>query len=341
MEWSEVKVNAKERFHGACRVCPVCNGIACAGEVPGMGGVGTGMGFRNNISALADIKLNLRTVHRVNSPFLTATLFGHDLSMPVLAAAIGGTAMNMKADLSEAEYSSAVVSGAIQAGVLAMTGDGPKQEVFDGGIAAIKKEQGRGITIIKPREPERIVKLANEAAQAGAVAFGIDIDAAALVNMTRMGQPVGPKSFAELEYIKRNTRIPFIVKGIMTVDDALACVEAGVDAIVVSNHGGRSLDHTPGTAEVLPAIAKAVQGRLVVMADGGVRSGIDVLKMLALGAEFVLIGRPIIVGAVGGAAMGVKVVMDRIASELKTAMILTGTSDVRSVSSRVIYPPAW
>ena len=341
MEWTEVKANAKERFHGACRVCPVCNGVACAGEVPGMGGIGTGMGFRNNVSALADIKLNLRTVHRVNAPFLAATLFGQDMSMPVLAAAIGGTAMNMKADLSEAEYSAAVISGSVQAGVLGMTGDGPKPEVFQGGIAAIAAEQGRGIPIIKPREPERIVQLANEAAQAGAVAFGIDIDAAALINMTRMGQPVGPKSFAELEFIKRNTKIPFIVKGIMTVDEALACVEAGVDAIVVSNHGGRAMDHTPGTAEVLPSIAKAVQGRLVVMVDGGVRTGTDVLKMLALGAEFVLIGRPVIIGAVGGGAEGVKMVMNRIADELRTAMILTGTSDVRSVSSRVIYPPAW
>ncbi len=113
-----------------------------------------------------------------------------------------------------------------------MTGDGPKPEVYQGGLAAIRAEQGRGIPIIKPREPEQIVKLANEAAQAGAVAFGIDIDAAALINMTRMGQPVGPKSFAELEFIKRNTKIPFIVKGIMTVDEALACVEAGVDAML-------------------------------------------------------------------------------------------------------------
>ncbi len=252
------------------------------------------MGFRNNVNALAGIKLNLRTVHRVNAPNLSTALFGHELTMPVLAAAIGGTAMNMKSSMSEADYSAAVITGSVQAGVLGMTGDGPKPEVYQGGLAAIRAEQGRGIPIIKPREPEQIVKLANEAAQAGAVAFGIDIDAAALINMTRMGQPVGPKSFAELEFIKRNTKIPFIVKGIMTVDEALACVEAGVDAIVVSNHGGRALDHTPGTAEVLPGIAGAVQGRLVVMADGGVRSGVDVLKMLALGAEFVLVGRPVI-----------------------------------------------
>ena len=341
MEWSELKAKAKERFNGACRLCPVCNGVVCAGEVPGMGGVGTGMGFRNNVSALADIKLNLRTVHRVNSPIMATALFGQEMSMPVLAAAVGGTAMNMKCTMSEAEYSAAVVTGSVQSGVLAMTGDGPNPEVFQGGLAAIKAEQGKGIAIIKPRESERIVQLANEAAQAGAVAFGIDIDAAALINMTRAGQPVGPKSFIELEYIKRNTQIPFIVKGIMTVDDALACAEAGVDAIVVSNHGGRALDHTPGTAEVLPAIARAVQGRLVVMVDGGVRSGVDVLKMLALSAEFVLVGRPVIAGAVGGGAEGVKMVLDRLAAELRAAMVLTGTSDVRSVSSRAIYPPAW
>lgn len=341
MEWSEVRAAAKERFHGACRVCPVCNGVACSGEVPGMGGIGSGTGFHNNFRALADCKLNLRTVHRAHAPSMAATLFGHELRMPVLAAAIGGTAMNMKTTLSEAEYATAVVAGSCQAGVIGMTGDGPKPELFQEGLQAIKAEQGRGIPVIKPREPERIVKLANEAAEAGAIAFGIDIDAAALINMTRAGQPVGPKSLGELEYIKRNTKIPFIVKGIMTVDEALACVGAGVDAIVVSNHGGRALDHTPGTAEVLPSIAKAVNGRLVIMADGGVRSGVDVLKMLALGAEFVLIGRPVTIGAVGGGAEGVKMLMDKIAGELYAAMTLTGCADLRSISPRIIYPPLW
>ena len=103
MEWSELKANAKERFNGACRVCPVCNGIACAGEVPGMGGVGTGTAFRNNFNALADIKLNLRTVHRVNAPIVSTTLFGQELSMPVLAAAVGGTSVNMKCTMTDAE----------------------------------------------------------------------------------------------------------------------------------------------------------------------------------------------------------------------------------------------
>ena len=73
MEWSEVKAAARERFNGACRVCPICNGVACAGEVPGMGGIGSGAGFHNNFKALAEYKLNLRTVHRAHTPNMAAT----------------------------------------------------------------------------------------------------------------------------------------------------------------------------------------------------------------------------------------------------------------------------
>ena len=336
MDWATIKTQARKNFNGACRVCPICNGIACAGEMPGMGGVGTGAGFINNVKALAGIRLNLRTVHRVTEPCLKSELFGQTLSMPVLAAAIGGAGFNMKSTMTEEEYQAAVTSGSRQAGVIGMTGDGPK-ESFGAGLKAIQAEKGLVIPIIKPRHPERVVELAQEASLAGAIAFGMDIDAAALLNMIRSGQFVGPKTRADLAYIKSNTTIPFIVKGIMTPDDAEACVEAGVDAIVVSNHGGRSMDHTPGTAEVLPQIVKAVDKRLIIMVDGGVRSGSDVLKMLGLGANFILIGRPVTMGAIGGGAEGVKMVLDRFADELKVAMILTGSADVTKVSDKVIY----
>jgi isopentenyl diphosphate isomerase/L-lactate dehydrogenase-like FMN-dependent dehydrogenase len=165
----------------------------------------------------------------------------------------------------------------------------------------------------------------------------VDVDAAALINMTSAGQPVGPKSVADIRAIKQNTSIPFIVKGIMTVDDARACYEAGADALVVSNHGGRALDHTPGTAEVLPAIAEAVKGRITILVDGGIRSGSDVLKMLALGADAVLIGRPLATGAVGGGAAGVAMVLARLAAELQVAMLLTGTADVVDVPPEIIW----
>jgi isopentenyl diphosphate isomerase/L-lactate dehydrogenase-like FMN-dependent dehydrogenase len=337
MEWVEIRKAAKERFNGFCRLCPTCNGVVCAGEVPGMGGIGTGASFKNNVEALLRWRLNLRVVHGVKEPTLQCKLFGHDLAMPVLAAAIGGAAFNLGAkDMSEDEYQQVVVEGCVQAGTVGMTGDGPKPEFFLAGIKAIKSAGGKGIPIIKPREPEKIVELANQAADAGCIAFGVDVDAAALVNMTRAGQPVAPRTRAELEYVKRHTKIPFIAKGIMTVDEAEACVSAGIDAIVVSNHGGRALDHTPGTAEVLPEITQAVKGRILIMADGGVRTGSDVLKMLALGADIVLVGRPVTIGALGGGVEGVRQVMERIGSELRTAMLLTGSPSPDKVSRTVL-----
>lgn len=337
MDWSAVKQQAREKFRGSCRVCPVCNGVVCAGEVPGMGGLGTAASFRNNIEALANYKLNLRTLHQVTSPNLSRMLLGREMSVPVIAAAIGGIAMNMNGAMTEEDYCRAIVSGCRLAGVVGMTGDGPKPDVFVSGLQALTDNPGYAIPVIKPRHTEKIIELANQAAAAGALAFGVDVDAAALINMTNAGQPVGPKTQQDLATIKKHTSIPFIVKGIMTADEAERCAAAGVDAIVVTNHGGRALDHTPGTAEVLSSISAAVSGQLTILVDGGIRSGADILKMLALGADGVLVGRPLAIGAVGGGAEGVAFVINKLAAELRAAMVLTGVGDVSNVSPSVLW----
>ncbi len=84
MDWKEMRTIAREKFAGSCRVCPVCNGVACAGEVPGMGGQGTGASFKNNVLALEGYRLSLRTVHSVSDPKITCKIFGMDLAMPVI-----------------------------------------------------------------------------------------------------------------------------------------------------------------------------------------------------------------------------------------------------------------
>ena len=337
MDWKTLRASAREKFKGACRVCPVCNGIACAGEVPGMGGLGTGSAFCSNVQALATYRLNLRTIHEVRQAKTSCSLLGMTLDIPVIGAPIGGIGLNMNGALSEEEYTAAVVAGCRQAGTISMTGDGPRPEVFEAGLKAVRAAGGQGIPVIKPRSNQAIVELAKQAADAGAPAFGVDVDAAALVNMTNAGQPVGPKSPADLEYIKQNTPIPFIVKGIMTPEDAEACYQSGADAIVVSNHGGRALDGTPATAEVLPEIADIAKGRIVILVDGGIRSGTDVLKMLGLGADAVLIGRPLAVGAVGGGPEGVGMVLAKVAAELRAALLLTGTADVTDVNPEILW----
>ncbi|MBW2590751.1 MAG: alpha-hydroxy-acid oxidizing protein, partial [Deltaproteobacteria bacterium] len=133
------------------------------------------------------------------------------------------------------------------------------------------------------------------------------------------------------------TSMKFILKGIMTPDDAKLAVDVGASGIVVSNHGGRVLDHTPGVAEVLPNISKAVGGQITIMADGGIRSGGDVLKMLALGADAVMIGRPFSIAAIGGLQEGVEKYIDEIKSELIQSMILTGCNDIISVDKDILF----
>jgi isopentenyl diphosphate isomerase/L-lactate dehydrogenase-like FMN-dependent dehydrogenase len=122
----------------------------------------------------------------------------------------------------------------------------------------------------------------------------------------------------------------------MTVDEALLAIDIGAKAIVVSNHGGRVLDHTPGSAEVLAAIADKVKGKITILADGGIRNGYDALKMLALGADVVLTGRPIVRGAHGGGVEGVAVILSTMKNQLVEAMTLTGTASVRSVSRGIL-----
>jgi len=336
MDWKELREHAREKLKGFCRVCPHCDGRACAGEVPGMGGTGTGASFRANVEALAAYRLNLRTLHEAKNPDTSCRLFGQELAAPILAAPMTGVSYNMGGAISEREFIGMIMSGARQAGTMGMSGDGGDPEYYNSGLEAIAAEGGRGIPVIKPREQAAVSERMRRAEDAGAPAVGVDVDGAGLVTMALFGQPVGPKSAAELKELVAATRLPLIIKGIMTVDEALLCADAGVAAIVVSNHGGRILDHTPGAAEVLPAIARAVKGRLKILADGGVRSGVDVLKLLALGADAVLVGRPLVWGAFGGGAEGVRLVLDKYAGELKQAMILTGCASLAEIDEHIL-----
>jgi len=336
MNWQEIKKAAKDKLKPYCRVCPVCNGIACAGEVPGMGGIGTGSSFKANVEALNRIKLNLSTIHDVREPDTATEIFGQALSFPVMAAPITGTTYNMGGAITEEIYCEEVIAGCLMAGTIGWTGDGADPLMYGSGIEAIKKNNGKGIPIIKPRAQDEIIKRIRQAEEAQAVAVGVDIDGAGLITMALKGQPVSPKSPDEIEELVKSTTLPFILKGIMTLKEAEIAYNLGVKAIVVSNHGGRILDHTPGVAEVLPEIAEKLKGKITIIADGGVRSGVDVLKLLALGADAVLIGRPVVVAVFGGARQGLKLYFDNIKNELKQAMLLTGVGSVKNVPKTIL-----
>ncbi|SHO46253.1 alpha-hydroxy-acid oxidizing protein [Desulfopila aestuarii] len=332
----DVLDNARKLMKGYCRVCPVCDGRACAGEVPGMGGLGTASAFKANLEALGARRFNMRLVHEVKEPDTATTLLGKTLSMPVLAAPIGGVSFNMGGKVSEEEYIHSIVHGCLAKGTLGCTGDGVPDFIHQSGFDAIRAAGGLGIPFVKPWEDQELFDKLEKAQATGADIIGMDIDAAGLVTLRKMGRPVSPKSVAELKKIRAAVSGKFILKGVMTVEDALLAAEAGVDAIVVSNHGGRVLDFAPGAAEVLPKIASAVKGKMAILADGGVRSGGDVLKLLALGADAVMIGRPFSMAAVGGLKEGVELYLDKIMVELTQCMVLTGTESVAAVDPGIL-----
>ncbi|HRF90956.1 MAG TPA: alpha-hydroxy-acid oxidizing protein, partial [Desulfobacter postgatei] len=192
------------------------------------------------------------------------------------------------------------------------------------------------VPIFKPRAQDVLKRLIRMAEELGCPAVGVDLDGCGSTIMARHNQPVFRKSVKDIKELVQASSLPFIAKGIMTVEDAVSCADAGVRVVSVSNHGGRVLDATPGTAEVLPDIARQLKGQVIITADGGVRTGYDVLKMLALGADFVLLGRDIIRAAVGAGSLGVRIHMEHIQKILKKAMFMTGVSTVSDIDSSIL-----
>jgi isopentenyl diphosphate isomerase/L-lactate dehydrogenase-like FMN-dependent dehydrogenase len=292
-----------------------------------------------NFDSLARIKVNLRTIHEASEPNIACDFFGHLLKMPILIAPLAGMAANMGNAMDEREYYSHLVAGAKEVGSIAFTCDGYDPMFFNVGIEVLSKNQGWGVPTIKPRQQELLLSMIRRAEDCGVVAIASDIDSAGLVHMRRHGQPAGPWPFQIWEKTISQTKLPIILKGVMTVEEARLAVLAGAAGIVVSNHGGRVLDYTPGTAEVLPEIAGAVKGKIKILADGGVRSGVDVLKMLALGADAVLVGRPMSVIAVGGGQEGVRLLLNQYADQLRTAMLYTGCASLAEIKASILRMP--
>ncbi|MBQ9255677.1 MAG: alpha-hydroxy-acid oxidizing protein, partial [Acidaminococcaceae bacterium] len=170
----------------------------------------------------------------------------------------------------------------------------------------------------------------------GAFACAMDVDGAGLPFLKKLNTSAGSKSTEELAEIIRNAGLPFIVKGIMTVKGALKAKEAGASAIVVSNHGGRVLDQCPATAEVLPEIVDAVKGSMKILVDGGIRSGVDIFKALAIGADAVIIARPYVTAVYGAGAEGVHILTQKLAAELEDTMEMCGAHTLAEITRDMV-----
>ena len=165
MDYKDVLKSARENLNGSCKVCKVCNGIACSGEVPGMGGKGTGSAFTENMKSLEKVKINMRVLHDVKNPNTSVEMFGKKMKAPIFAAPVSGTTLNMGGKYTEKEYISWVIEGCLKAGIYPMVGDTAIETFLTDNLEVLKEKNADGIAFIKPWENDAIIskmKLAEE-----------------------------------------------------------------------------------------------------------------------------------------------------------------------------------
>lgn len=335
MKYDEIRLAAKTRT-GLCKACPVCNGSACGNTIPGPGAKGLGKSAMQNYQAWQEIYLNMDTISEELPVDTRVSLFGYEFAYPIFAAPMGAMGEHFSDALNQKEYDTALVKGCRQAGIMAFTGDGLHDEYFPDACHIIGT-YGLGVPTIKPWSRERVFERIDIAKAAGVKVLCMDIDGSGLPFLKNVNPPSGTKTVEELREIIEYAGVPFIIKGIMTPDGAKKAEQAGAAGIVVSNHGGRVLDQTPATAWVLPRISEAVGGRIAVLVDGGIRTGLDVFKAIALGADAVLIGRPFGVCVYGGGADAVESYAHQLGAELKDAMQMCGPRTLKEITRDHIW----
>ena len=337
MTFQEVIEKAKGNIGPYCKACPVCNGKACRNQMPGPGAKGVGDTAIRNYDKWQEIRVNMDTITE-NTPVDTSLeLFGQKFRYPFFAGPVGAVKLHYGDKHTDATYNDILVSACAENGIAAFTGDGVDPEVMKAAAKAISSVEGKGIPTVKPWNLETIEEKMKLVKEAGAFAVAMDVDAAGLPFLKNMNPPAGRKTVEELaEVIRSCGTTPFIVKGIMTVKGALKAKEAGAAAIVVSNHGGRVLDQCPATAEVLREIKAAVGDSMKIFVDGGIRSGTDVFKALALGADAIIIARPFVTAVYGAEEEGVKAYVEKIGAELEDTMAMCGAHALSEISPDMI-----
>lgn len=337
MNYNEILSAAKEFVGPNCKACPVCNGRACANTLPGPGSKVPGNVAARNYDKWQEVCVNMDTLCPRVDPDVSFELFGHKFAAPIFVAPLGAVDMHYGPKYNDISYNDLMVKAAAEYGLMALTGDGLNAEVLKRASAQMINFGGMGCPTIKPWNKEAVFEKLDILNERGIFAAAMDIDAAGLPFLKAINPNAGAKTVEEIREICAYAKMPFILKGIMTVEGAVKAVEAGAAGIVVSNHGGRVQGGVPSTAEVLPAIAKAVKGKLSIFVDGGIRSGLDVFRALALGADAVLIGRPLAPVIYGGGEEGFKLYMDKIIAELKDTMTMCAAPTLKDIDGSKLW----
>jgi isopentenyl diphosphate isomerase/L-lactate dehydrogenase-like FMN-dependent dehydrogenase len=275
-----------------------------------------------------------------NAADLRTTLLGEELSMPIITAPMGAHG------LAHVSAEEGTARGTGEAGTLMTTSTAANKTIEDI-AAATQGPKWFQLYLHDDRGPSRDLLQRAKTAGYSAVVFTIDAFAPGSSDETvRLGFSFPPDlplvnsntpffkkslSWDDVTFIQQTTDLPLVLKGVLTPDIARRALERGVAGIQVSNHGGRQLDGVPAALDALPAVVEAVRGRVPVIMDSGIRRGTDVFKALALGADAVALGRPVLYGLALGGWMGVKSVYDRIKEEIARTMTIAGTAGIKDI----------
>lgn len=345
LDFAKYQNAARDIMRPSCQVCRICNGKACAGRYTNsleMGAKGNNGGFIHSCAALEKIRIELDVIHEDYTPDTSIELFGRTFDLPVFASPIAKILTDYEFDSpyfnNNSSYAKALLTGCYEAGGMAWLGDNKEEGYFPGQVAPIRDVHGVGVPTIKPwADRNEFWRRVAWSREAGAMAIATDLDAIGLgyqysneVGAKNVG--VCARSMEELRDMIQRIDVPVVVKGIMSVKAAVKAVEAGAYGILISNHGGNVVESSLAPCDVLPDIRSAVGGSVRIFADGGVRSGEDVFKMLALGADAVGIGRPYVVSVYGGGRDGAYTYTQKIYWELQNIMRLANCQNLKEIT---------
>ena len=293
--------------------------------------------FYRNPRAFQKYLFRQRIFHDVTEPDISIELFGRRLPIPAITAPVGSFSLIGK------ETEREVAEGTANVGAMMFTSQAAK---FDPKGWRQAAKSPLVFMAYMNRGREEVSEYAKTAQDLDFAAVGITMDTVKPVKIgdevpmsTKDGKPrKGHKStLKDIEWLKQQVNLPVVVKGIMGADDARSAVNAGADAVVVSNHGGRILDFNRAALEALPEVVEAVGDRVPVILDSGVRSGGDIVKALALGATAILAGRPVAWGVAAFGARGVERVFAIFEEEMKRVMCMTGVAKVSEVTKSILF----
>lgn len=256
-------------------------------------------------------------------------LYGHSFKTPAMVAALSSLNKIHPEGMVE------VARGAVKAGAVMWSGIGSDDE-----MKAIIDTGAKLVKIVKPYGNEdKIFHKLETAEKLGALAVGMDISFFFGRKDGFMPAPMVPKTTEDMRRYVKATKLPFVLKGVLSEADALKALDIGAGGIVVSHHGGAVLDYTLPPLRILPRIARVINGRMPIFVDCGVSRGLDAFKSLARGATAVSVGAAVMAGLASGGADGVKTVFDGITEELQRAMSMTGARNLATIDPASVWDP--